>query len=129
MIRLIIGIFFLCTLSSCATIFTGTKGKIHISSEPADAEVYSNGVLLGKTPCSVELSRGVDWNNDMVLGRKIELRKKGYQTQYFIPESKFNGLAILNLFQFYFWAVDIMSGAMWVYNPTDYKIVLLPEIN
>jgi hypothetical protein len=71
----------------------------------------------------------VDWNNDIVMGRRIGLRKKVYQTQYFIPESKFNELAILNLFQFYFWAVDVMTGAMWVHNPTDYKIVLLPEIN
>ena len=129
MMRFIIGIFYLAIFCSCATIFTGTKGKINVSSDPSGAELYSNGVLLGKTPCTIELPRGVDWNNDMILGRQLELRKEGFLTHYFIPESQFNEFAILNLFQFYFWALDAISGAMWVYNPTDYRIVLQPDIN
>jgi hypothetical protein len=112
-------------MTGCATIFTGTKGKIRINSDPSGAEVYMGENYMGTTPCDVSLPRGMDWNNDMLLGRELTLKLEGYETKMFVPDSEFNSIAILNLFQIYFWAVDFFTGALWVYNPRDYTIKLV----
>jgi hypothetical protein len=110
--------------SSCATVFTGSQGKIYVNSIPEGASVFVNENMVGTTPCEVRVHRGVDWNNDMVLGEELTLELEGYQTKKFIPTSEFNSVSIFNLFQVYFWAVDLFTGAMWVYNPKDYLIKL-----
>ncbi len=42
-------------LSSCATIFKGTKEEVSFRSAPQRAEVYVNRMLMGQTPLTLEL--------------------------------------------------------------------------
>ena len=41
-------------VTSCATIFKGTKSPVKFGSNPAGAEVYIDGKLMGKTPINFE---------------------------------------------------------------------------
>ena len=43
-------------VTSCATIFKGTTDPIKFGSNPAGAEVYIDGKLMGKTPINFELT-------------------------------------------------------------------------
>ncbi len=61
-------------LSSCATIFTGSRTNIRFDSEPPKAMVYINGIDQCRTPCTANIkAKG---------GVKLaEFRLKGYETR------------------------------------------------
>ena len=68
---IIISIISLFTFFSCATILTGSKQGVGISSSPSNAKVSIDGRYVGTTPLSLKLKR----NDNHVI--KINL--KGYQ--------------------------------------------------
>ncbi len=107
-------------LTSCATILTGTKDMVRITSKPEGATVFVNGIERGQTPTTVILKRKI------LGGEYITLEKEGYETRQFQPETNFNGVAALNLFSALFWAIDIASGAIVRYNPKYYNLELRP---
>lgn len=39
-------------MTSCATLFTGTKDRITFTSNPPGATIYLDGVELCRTPCT-----------------------------------------------------------------------------
>lgn len=61
------------SLNSCATLFSGSKEKIELSSEPSGAEVYLNGVKNGTTPLELVLQKSKNYI--------IEFRKDGYSNR------------------------------------------------
>jgi hypothetical protein len=107
-------------ISSCATLFTGSKQTVQISTLPSGAKVQVNGIDRGTTPTAIKLKKG---NEGQVLTLKID----GYETKTFQPETGFNGVSILNLFNILFWGVDAATGALWKYDPKFYEIELIPK--
>ena len=107
-------------MSSCATLFTGTKQTVQINSEPQGAKVQVDGLDRGETPAAVKLKKGND-------GQIVTLKKDGYKTRTFQPQTDFNGVAALNLFNVLFWGIDAATGALWKYSPKFYEIELEPE--
>lgn len=61
------------SLNSCATLFSGSKEKIELSSEPSGADVYLNGVKNGTTPLELVLQKSKNYI--------IEFRKDGYSNR------------------------------------------------
>ena len=104
-------------MQSCATIFTGSKQSIQIGSIPAGAKIQVDGIDRGTTPSVVKLKKGFD-------GQMVTLKKEGYETKTFQPETTFNPVSVLNLFGILGWAIDAASGAMMKYDPTSYEINL-----
>lgn len=104
-------------LSSCATIFTGTKQNVQINSNPPAADIEVDGVKVGVTPMAVPLKKG--FSSPMV-----SLKLDGYETKTFQPTPAFNPVAILNLFGLIGWGVDAATGAMMKYDPKVYEIQL-----
>jgi hypothetical protein len=104
-------------LSSCATLFTGTKQTVQIDSEPPGAKVLVDGIDRGYTPIGVSLKKGSD-------GQMVTLKYEGYKDKSFQPETTFNGVAALNLINLLFWGIDAATGAVWKYDPKYYKIEL-----
>jgi hypothetical protein len=49
---------------------------------------------------------------------------RGYQRRTFILKKEFNTIAVLNLGNALGWAIDIVSGAVFKYNPRQYKLDL-----
>lgn len=62
-------------LSSCSTIFNGSKQEVRIDCLTSEAEVYVNGTRIGLAPQSVKLKRGEK--------HLIEVTKDGYETYRF----------------------------------------------
>lgn len=105
-------------MGGCSTIFTGTRSKVQINSEPSGARVQVDGVDRGLvTPAPVSLKRGSS-------GQTVTLLLNGYKPKSFEPETTFNPVSILNLFSLLGWGVDAISGALWIYEPKFYSIQL-----
>ena len=107
-------------LSSCSTLFTGTKQTVQINSTPSGAKVQVDGIDRGVTPASIKLKRRSD-------GQTITLNKEGFETKSFQPETSFNYVSILNLFNLLFWGIDAATGALWKYDPKVYQIELTAQ--
>ncbi|NII84896.1 MULTISPECIES: PEGA domain-containing protein [unclassified Pedobacter] len=107
-------------LSSCATIFTGTKQTVQINSNPPAATIEVDGVKAGVTPMAVPLKKGF-------TGQTISLKLDGYETKTFQPVTTFNPVAVLNLLGMIGWAVDAATGAMMKYDPKVYEFTLEPK--
>jgi hypothetical protein len=60
-------------LAGCAAIEKGTHEEVDFASEPATADVYVNGELMGSTPVTLKL--------ESKLTYQIEFRKKGFLTK------------------------------------------------
>ena len=104
-------------LSSCATVFTGSKQTVQINSMPPAADIEVDGVKVGVTPMAVPLKKGF-------TGQTLSLKLDGYETKTFQPTTTFNPVAILNLFGLIGWAVDAATGAMMKYDPKVYDLQL-----
>jgi len=107
-------------MTSCATLFTGTKQTVLINSKPSGAKLQVDGIDRGRTPTAVRLKKGYD-------GQVLTLKAEGFETKLFQPETAFNGFAVLNLFNIFFWGIDAATGALWKYDPKFYEIELEPN--
>lgn len=107
-------------LSSCATIFTGTKQTVQINSNPPAATIEVDGIKAGVTPMAVPLKKGF-------TGQTISLKLEGYETKTFQPVTTFNPVSVLNLLGMIGWAVDAATGAMMKYDPKVYEFTLEPK--
>ena len=105
--------------SSCATIFTGSKENVQITSVPPAADVEVNGMSRGVTPISLNLKKGF-------TGQTITIKKEGYETKIFQPETSFNAVSVINLLFIIGWGIDAATGAMMKYDPKAYEIKLVP---
>src|SRR5690606_40130446 len=76
------------TLTSCATIMSGAKQNVKISSSPSQATVIVDSLEIGKTPLKTKLKRK---QNHIV---RLEL--EGYQPYEIELKRKFNAWIIGN---------------------------------
>ena len=60
-------------LTSCATLFKGTRQDVNFNSDPQKARVVVNGEDMGQTPCSIKLESKKSY--------KIEFKAEGYKAQ------------------------------------------------
>ena len=99
--------------SSCATIISGSKQYVEISSEPSSAKVYINEIEIGKTPVQKNLKRNRDY--------QLTIKLDGFKTYETKLEKKFNvwfignaliggGIGIV---------VDVVTGAMFKLKPEE----------
>lgn len=77
------------SLSSCATIISGSRQNVEIASEPSSAKVYINEIEVGNTPVQQNLKRNQEYN--------LVLKLDGYETYETKLEKKFNAWYIGNI--------------------------------
>jgi len=111
------GIVAVLSLTSCATVFTGTKDNISFNSTPDNATVSINGVDKCQTPCTIPVSRSLG-------STTVQLTKDGYQMKSFDLEKKFNAISIINLTDIIAWAIDLATGAVNKYDTKLYNVEL-----
>lgn len=104
-------------LSSCATVFTGTKDRITFNSNPSGATIYKDGVEQCKTPCTIKVKRSL---NDT----DIEYKLDGYETRLITLDKEFNIVSVVNLGNLLGWGIDALSGAIMKYDRKVYDITL-----
>ena len=104
-------------MTSCATLFTGTKDRITFNSTPDGATIYKDGVEQCKTPCTVRVKRSL---NDT----DVEYKLDGYETRLITLSKEFNVVSIINLGNLFGWGIDALSGAVMKYDNKVYDIKL-----
>jgi len=104
-------------MTSCATVFTGTKDKITFNSTPAGATIYKDGVEQCKTPCTILVKRSLG-------NSEIEYKLDGYETRLITLDKEFNVVSVINLGNLLGWGIDALSGAVMKYDKKVYDITL-----
>jgi hypothetical protein len=100
-------------LSSCATIISGSRQTVEISSEPSSAKVYINEIEIGTTPVQRKLKRNQEY--------QLILKLDGYKTYETKLERKFNAWYIGNVLigGIIGLIVDPITGAMHKLKPEE----------
>ena len=89
-------------LSSCASIFTGSKRSVLFESNPSGAKIYVNGFEKGKTPSQIKVA----------ADDKVDFKLEGFSERVVVMDSKFNLVAILNGLSIIGWGVDAITGSL-----------------
>ncbi|WP_248724038.1 PEGA domain-containing protein [Seonamhaeicola sp. ML3] len=90
------------TLSSCASIFTGSKRNVLFESNPSGAKVYVNGFEKGVTPAQIKVK----------ADDRIDFRLDGFKERVVVMDSNFNLVSILNGLSIIGWGVDALTGSL-----------------
>lgn len=101
-----------------ATIISGKTQTITVDSQPQGAEVIVDGAMMGHTPVSFTLQKGVKQN--------ITIKKDGYSTVSRELTKSLDPVALLNIF----WdlsTTDALTGSLQEYSPNSYFIELAPK--
>lgn len=104
-------------MTSCATIFTGTKDRITFTSDPSGATIFIDGIEQGVTPLTMKVKRNI---NDT----DVEFKLDGYETKLITLSKEFNLVSIINLGNLFGWGIDAVSGAVMKYDRNSYDITL-----
>lgn len=115
-------------LSSCAAIFSGTKDKIYINTTPPGAEVFIDGVRVGKSNQEIVLKR------KYADQRQVLLKLEGHQDLSFQIDQKIATAYYLNLPLMLAglvpgivgFGVDIASGSALKPIQTEYNYNFVP---
>lgn len=109
----------LLSLSSCATIVSGSKQTINFKSTPSNATVYINEIEIGKTPIEKKLERKKKEYDVMI---KLD----GYKTFETKLTRKFNAWYIGNVIfaGIVGLIVDPITGAMYKLTPKQIEAEL-----
>ncbi len=130
-------------LAACATIFSGTKQDVSISSAPQQASV---GIVKGFLPMVPNGMGGVQGAPQVTMGyvaqgttpmvanlaREDEytviISLPGYQPAMVRIEQDFNPMVILNIFCLFVigGAIDLVTGAFWDLEPEQIMVALQP---
>ena len=116
----VVGMLF---LSSCATIFCGSKKRIVLDSNIPEAKTVTvDGFKYHNVtfPFSVKVRRGFD---ETLITSKAE----GYEPETLIIYKSFNGVSALNLLNILGWAIDAATGAIKKPEYKFYELEFIPK--
>ena len=116
-IKLLFTFVFILSLTSCATIFSGTKDSLTFNTKQEGAKLYHKGIDKCTLPCTIKMKRSL--GDDIIV-----VKKDGYEDRMFELDKKFNAVSIINLFSLVGWGVDAATGALMKYDQTVYDIEL-----
>ncbi|MFA6816630.1 MAG: PEGA domain-containing protein [Lentisphaeria bacterium] len=104
-------------MSSCASIFTGMSDQITFNSQPEGAKVQIDRMHVGRTPITIPFKR-------CLTAPQVQISLDGYESQYVMLQTEFNNIALLDIFLFPTFAVDLVTGAITKYSTLNYEIKL-----
>ena len=97
-------------MSSCATIFTGTRQYVTINTDVEGVKIYGeNNCKLGETNNRIKVKRKLD-------GLTLILKHPDYKKIYVELDKNFNPVAILNLTSILGWGIDCITGSVVKYE-------------
>lgn len=106
--RILIILLVALSMSSCATIFSGSKASVTLDSEvEGSATVVVEGRRYRNVefPCKVKISRGF---NETAVRVTVD----GYASEVVVIKKEFNPIALLNLAEPFGWILDVAAGAV-----------------
>ena len=111
--------------SSCATIFNGSKTKIHVKDGiPSNANVYVDGNYIGTAPCKAKIPKTIK-----NAQHTIEIKAEGYETQTITTNRKLSvGYLVLDICTGIVWtAIDFATGNIYLQKPKKIKYNLMKK--
>lgn len=105
------------SLTSCATIFTGSKDTLRFDSDPEGATVLIDGLEVCTTPCTTQVKRSLS-------DKLAEIKLENYETRVITLDREFNAVSVLNLGFLLGWGIDAATGALMKYDRKGYDIEL-----
>lgn len=99
------------SLTSCATVLKGSTQGVTVDSTPSGAAVYIDGKAMGTTPTVIPLEKK-EYSS-------IRVEKEGYEPQMQSLETKYDMIALLNIFWDYS-TTDLLTGNAFEYAPDAY---------
>lgn len=121
--RILIIILVVLSMTSCATIISGSKSKITLDSE---VEGSATLVVEGRRyhdvvfPCKVKISRGFHET-------AIRVTVDGYTPEVVVVKKEFNPVALLNLAEPFGWIIDVATGAVTRPRNDYYWLEFVPK--
>lgn len=107
------------TAGACATIVSGSKQDVAISSAPPGAKIFIDDEDVGQTPTTVTLTRKKE--------HQVRIELPGYQPYLMKFDRNVNLWTVGNLFNFTGFvglAIDYASGALFWLDPDQVKKAL-----
>ena len=92
----------LLTLSGCASIFGDNTRAVKVDSQPSGATIFVDNQQYGVTPAVITLPTYI------YGGKSVTVKKKGFQDQTAMVNSKFQPVALLDIL---FWPAFLVDGA------------------
>lgn len=111
-------------LSSCATIFCGSRQAITFDAKMPDVRIYKDGMKLGVTKADGTFTTKIDKELSSV---NFVAKKEGYKNELFFLNTKFNGVACINLLDVLGWAIDLGTGNACKYAKNYVEIEMEKE--
>ncbi|MCQ4141088.1 PEGA domain-containing protein [Chryseobacterium sp. EO14] len=116
-ITLLIGIAL--SITSCATIITGTKDKITFNTTPEGAKVIHKGIEKCITPCTAEIPRSLS-------KQMVTFEKEGFISKEVKLTKTFNPVTLVNILLggVIGLGIDTATGSLTKYSQKEYKVEL-----
>lgn len=109
--KLIVSCAIFSVLTGCASIAGDNTRTVHVASMPSGAGIYVDNQQFGVTPANVTLPSYI------YGGKTVTLRKKGYQDQNLVVNTRFQPIAILDIFLWPTFIVDAVTGDLVKVDP------------
>lgn len=116
-VALLVGIAL--SVTSCASILTGTKDKITFNSTPEGAKVFHKEIEKCTTPCTAEIPRSLS-------KQMVTFEKEGYTNKEVKLTKTFNPVTLVNILLggAIGVGIDAATGSLTKYSPKEYKVEL-----
>lgn len=112
-----IGALSIAIFSGCAGIISGKSQLLTIKSEPEDAEVFLNGVPIGKTPLTYDAKKGKN--------QILTVKKDGYKQVDMPLGTSFDAAAAIGVLTYSLpLTTDISQGSAYEFTPNYYNFDL-----
>ena len=74
---------------------------------------------MGTTPATVKVKKP-----GMLKDRKVTLKLEGYEDKTFVLQTEFQLVSVLNLANFVFWGIDVLTGSVMKYDKEEHNVVM-----
>jgi hypothetical protein len=121
-----VSLFCIASLSSCLTLFRGTRQVVEFKSDPPNAEVYINGKKECVTPCFAHINRlSMPTQFNYRNQQYYNIKKEGYREEHIYDKPSTDWVAIASCVFYGIGVIDFATGAANNYQ-NNYFIHLTP---
>jgi hypothetical protein len=106
----------LLSLTGCASIAGNNTRMVNVASEPAGATIYVDNQRYGVTPAVITLPTYI------YGGKSIQLKKEGYHDQAMVVNTKFQPVALLDIFLWPTFIIDAATGDLVKIDPANLNL-------
>ena len=103
-------------LSGCASIAGNNTRAVSVNSYPSGATIYVDKQQYGTTPAVITMPTYI------YGGKSVTLKKKGFQDQTTMVNSKFQPVALLDIFFWPSFLIDAATGSLVKIDPADLSL-------